>query len=64
MAALVAAGTTAAARGRRYALEPLVAAGHTAHEIPTDGPTAAQLLHQVARKAGRSPGARGTHALV
>eukprot|EP00974_Lingulodinium_polyedra_P118169 11166088-Lingulodinium_polyedra.AAC.1 len=63
MTALVAAGTSLTVRGKQYALEPLVAIGHTTHEIPANGPTAAQLLHHAACKAGRSPGARGMHAL-
>eukprot|EP00974_Lingulodinium_polyedra_P108869 10537183-Lingulodinium_polyedra.AAC.1 len=60
MTAFVAAGLTIRVRGRQYAVEPLVAVGHVAREIPASGPTAAQLLHWAASRAGRSPGVNGT----
>eukprot|EP00974_Lingulodinium_polyedra_P103837 10050265-Lingulodinium_polyedra.AAC.1 len=41
MAALVAANTCIDVHGRQYALEPLVAVGRVAREIPASGPVAA-----------------------
>eukprot|EP00974_Lingulodinium_polyedra_P004159 390656-Lingulodinium_polyedra.AAC.1 len=45
-------------------MEPRVALGRASHEIPANGPTAAQLLHWAACRAGNSPGVNGAHALA